>query len=238
LTAISQTSFFPKKDILKFVKYYKYVILFNSERIFLKDKISFDHFIGPCSGFKPFLVSELYNTNPKCKITFFDFNQSQIYFYKALLKWNGKNFQKFVDGFFTKNKEILNKVIVNNLPREYLDRKMKEILSNFKDEKSFIESWNKFRKKDINFVFINAITDYKNIIPLIDKNSVSYLWLSNIYNFEISNHRYGKEKCLSALKKLLTRLVNKNIYIDLETENKSGVFSPKCALKQIFNLDK
>jgi hypothetical protein len=212
--------------------------LFNSEKIFLKDDISFDHFIGPCSGFKPFLISELYNSKATRKITFFDFNQSQIYFYKSLLKWNGKNFQKFVDKFFKKNKDTLNKIIVNKLPPEYLSKKINEIISLFDDEKSFIEAWNRFRKKDINFVFINAITDYKNIIPLIKNDSISYLWLSNIYNFEISNHRYGKEVCLASLRNLLLKLSNKNIYIDLETENKSGVFSPKCALKQIFDLDK
>jgi hypothetical protein len=238
LKPVSQTSLYPEKDILRFVKYYKYVILFNSEKIFLKDKISFDHFIGPCSGFKPFLISELYNNSSTYKITFFDFNQSQIYFYKALLKWNGKDFEKFVSRFFKKNKDILNKIIVNNLPPEYLTQKIGEIVNLFKDEKSFIKAWNKFRKRNINFVFINAITDYKNIIHLIEKNSLSYLWLSNIYNFEISNHRYGKEKCLSSLRNLLLRLVNKNVFVDLETEHKSGVFNPKCALKHIFNLDK
>jgi hypothetical protein len=175
------------------------IFLVNNESF--NDKINAEKYLVeqllvPASGLIPFALFSQLNSNKLKKVVFYDISMPALTYMKRFIdSWNGENFVEFLNQVLSdpnfeflqnvKNSpDLNNRIIDSDGPFESaearLNFKFTKLIHFCGGKEKFNTLIKELRKKELEFVPIDLINEYKNLNL---QGANSFIWISNIYSY-------------------------------------------------------
>lgn len=199
------------------------VYITNTESVPKIVDIEADVISAPCSGLHQFKYASN-NLKTLKRMVWFDFSPLGIAWTKKLLEeWDGRNFCQY----FEENQEWLYIIshAYSKFPEDikilYDPELAQEFVESYGGEDQWVEIWNQIRELKHDFIQVDLINDWQQLVDEIGKNDRLFLQVSNIWQYEINyvnNDIIDAELAFANLLKELT-INNNKVYLTGDTPN-------------------